>query len=75
MSRLPRVSGRDLVRALRSLGFEVDRQHSSHIIMRRTAPPHRIVVVPDHREIAKGTLRAIVRHAEISIDELSRHLG
>jgi predicted RNA binding protein YcfA (HicA-like mRNA interferase family) len=72
--RLPRVSGRDVVRVLRRLGYEVDRQHGSHIILRHTTPPHRIIVVPDHREIAKGTLRAIARHAEMTVDELARHL-
>lgn len=70
MVRLPVVSGRELVKALDRAGFEVDRQKGSHIIMRQLSPPHRRVTVPDHNEIAKGTLRAILRHAGISKEEL-----
>jgi len=70
LSGLPVISGRELVRALRKLGYEIDRQHGSHIILKHSAAPYRRLVVPDHHEIAKGTLRAIVRQAGISIDEL-----
>jgi predicted RNA binding protein YcfA (HicA-like mRNA interferase family) len=70
LSNLPVVSGRELVRALTRLGYQFDRQHGSHIILRHSSPPYRRLVVPDHDEIAKGTLRAIVRQAGISIDEL-----
>ncbi len=69
MSVLPRISGREAVKALRKLGYEVDRQHGSHIILRHTKPPFRRLVVPDHPEIAKGTLRALIREAGIGVDE------
>ena len=69
MPRLPVVSGRELVRALEKLGYEVDRQKGSHIVLRQSQPPHRRVTVPDHKEIAKGTLRAILRHIGITVEE------
>lgn len=69
MSRLPRISGREVVKALRKVGYEFDRQSSSHIVLRHTAPPHRRLTVPDHDEIAKGTLRAIIRQAGLTVDE------
>jgi len=47
----------------------LDRQKGSHMVLRAAAPPHRRIVVPDHREVAKGTLRAILRQAGISVDE------
>jgi predicted RNA binding protein YcfA (HicA-like mRNA interferase family) len=47
----------------------MDRQRGSHMVLRTAAPPHRRLVVPDHREVAKGTLRAILRQAGISVDE------
>ncbi len=47
----------------------MDRQKGSHMVLRMVAPPHRRIVVPDHREVAKGTLRAILRQAGISVDE------
>ncbi len=69
MSGLPRVSGREVVRALRKTGYERDRQRGSHIVLRQTAPPHRRITVPDHKEVAKGTLRAIIRQAGLTVDE------
>lgn len=74
MSPLPRVSGRDVVKALGSIGYRVDRQRGSHIILRKTVPPFRRLTVPDHSEIAKGTLRAIIRQAGLTVEEFERLL-
>lgn len=71
MSKLPRVSGREVVRALGRIGYEVDRQRGSHIVLRHRDPPHRRLVVPDHREIAKGTLRKLIREAGLTVGEFS----
>ena len=71
MSVLPRISGREAVAALAALGYEKDRQRGSHIVLRQTEYPHRRLVVPDHKEIAKGTLRAIIRQAGLTIDEFA----
>jgi predicted RNA binding protein YcfA (HicA-like mRNA interferase family) len=46
----------------------MNRQQSSHIIMRRD-DPFTQVVVPDHKELDSGTLRAIIRQAGLSVDE------
>ncbi len=73
MTRLPVVSGRDLVRALAKLGFVLDRQKGSHLILFRPDPPTTLSV-PDHRELDRGTLRSLLRQAGISPDELSRLL-
>ena len=70
MSQLPQISGRQLVAALRKFEYEVDRQRGSHIVLRNVSPPHRRLVVPDHKELAKGTLRAILRQAGLTVDEL-----
>jgi len=69
VSVLPRVSGREVVKALLKIGYEQDRQRGSHIILRQAAAPHRRLVVPDHNEVAKGTLRAIIRQAGLTVDE------
>ena len=63
------MSGREVVRALRKLGYEQDRQRGSHIVLRQVAYPHRRITVPDHDEVAKGTLRAIIREAGLTVDE------
>ena len=73
MSRLPRVSGQDAVAALRRAGFYVRRQHGSHIILRRDNPFAQ-TVVPDHRELDTGTLRAILRQVGLGVDEFTRLL-
>lgn len=74
MVRLPVVSGRELVRALENSGYVVDRQKGSHVVLRQTDEPFRRVTVPDHKEIAKGTLRSILRHTGLTKDELVKLL-
>jgi len=71
VSVLPRISGREAVAAFLRLGYEVDRQKGSHIILRNAQPPHRRLTVPDHREIAKGTLRSLIREAGITVEEFT----
>ncbi|AFZ14721.1 YcfA family protein [Crinalium epipsammum PCC 9333] len=68
MSKLPSISGIDCVKALQKVGFYQKRRESSHIILRRD-DPFAQVVVPDHQELAKGTLRAIIRDADLTIEE------
>ncbi|HVV00735.1 MAG TPA: type II toxin-antitoxin system HicA family toxin [Verrucomicrobiae bacterium] len=63
----------DVVRALQKAGFEVRRQHGSHIIMRRDEPFAQ-TVAPNHRQIDRGTLRAILRQTGLSIDEFTKLL-
>ena len=74
MSVLPRVSGRDVVKALLKAGYEHDRQRGSHIILRQLTYPHRRIVVPDHKEVAKGTLRSIIRETGLTVDEFKELL-
>jgi predicted RNA binding protein YcfA (HicA-like mRNA interferase family) len=73
MTRLPRISGRERAAALAKVGFYLKRQHGSHLILRRDEPFAQ-VVVPDHRELDRGTLRAIIRHTGLSVDEFSELL-
>ena len=73
MSKLPVISGRELVRALRHVGFELDRQKGSHMILFRPEP-QTTLSVPDHRELDRGTLRSLLRQAGISPEEFSRLL-
>ena len=73
MSKLPVISGRELVRVLRHVGFELDRQKGSHMILFRLEPKTTLSV-PDHRELDRGTLRALLRQAGVSAEELARLL-
>jgi predicted RNA binding protein YcfA (HicA-like mRNA interferase family) len=67
MSRLPACSGQDAIRAFQKLGYQVDHQTGSHIILRH--PQMRRLTVPNHRELAKGTLRALIREAGLTKEE------
>ena len=75
MSELPRISGREVIKALRKVSYEQDRQRGSHIVLRQASEPHRRVVVPDHKEVAKGTLRAIIKQVGLTVDEFKKLLG
>lgn len=58
MSKLPIVSGDEVVRTLEHLGFVVARQRGSHIVMRRGSFG---CVVPNHRELKIGTLAGLLK--------------
>ncbi|MFP6563885.1 MAG: type II toxin-antitoxin system HicA family toxin [Myxococcota bacterium] len=66
MTQLPSRSSREIGRAFERVGYERDRQRGSHIVLRHRDPPHRRLVVPEHRTVAKGTLRALIRAAGMS---------
>ena len=68
MSKLPSISSKKCIKALEKIGFYKKRQEGSHIIMRRDTPFAQ-VVVPNHSEIVKGTLRNIIRDTELSVEE------
>jgi len=74
VSTLPRISGREVVSALSKIGYERNRQKGSHIVLRQTEYPHRRIVVPDHREIAKGTLRKIIKQVGLTVEEFKQLL-
>lgn len=69
MPKLPVVSGQECVKAMRKFGYEQDHQTGSHIILRHKDPPHRRLTVPNHKELAKGTLRLIIKQAGLTVEE------
>ncbi len=73
MTKLPRISGRECVSALGKVGFYLKRQEGSHMILRRD-DPFAQVVVPDHKELDRGTLRAIIRQVGIGVDDFVKLL-
>ena len=68
MAALPVVSGREAVRAFQQFGWEFDRQRGSHIVLVKTGSMVSLSV-PDHREVAKGTLRSLIRDAGITVEQ------
>jgi predicted RNA binding protein YcfA (HicA-like mRNA interferase family) len=66
MPELPKLSGREIIKILESLGFQVVRQKGSHIVLRKS---HFGCVIPNHKEVAIGTLRCALKQANISPEE------
>lgn len=69
MPKLPVVSGMEVVKALAKIGYEIDHQTGSHVILRQKETPYRRLTVPKHSELAKGTLRAVIRQAGLTVEE------
>ena len=68
MSKLPVISGRECIKVLEKAGFYFKRQEGSHIVLRKDNPFAQ-VVVPEHKELDRGTLRSIIRQSSLSLDE------
>ena len=68
MPRLPVISGADAVRAFQRAGWQIDRQRGSHVVLLK---PGEIasLSVPQHRELAPGTLRSLIRAAGMTVAE------
>ncbi len=71
MSKLLVISGKTLCKKLRNIGYLIDHQTGSYIILRNQNSPYRRLTVPNHKEIAKGTLRAIIKQAGLTLEEFN----
>ena len=68
MPRLPDLNGREVVRNFQRFGWNVARQRGSHIIMIKRGETVTLSV-PNHRSVAKGTLRSLIRSAGLTVEE------
>ena len=73
MASLPVISGSETVRVFERFGWTVARQTSSHIIMTKEGEIASLSV-PNHREVARGTLRSLIRSANLTADEFANRL-
>jgi predicted RNA binding protein YcfA (HicA-like mRNA interferase family) len=69
MSKLPLLPARKIINALIRLGFVVHHQKGSHIVL-KNSDGSKTIVVPDHQELDRGTLKAILKQTGIEIDDL-----
>jgi predicted RNA binding protein YcfA (HicA-like mRNA interferase family) len=75
LSKLPVVSGREIVRVLTKIGFAIVGRKGSHVrLKRRRGEQVSIVIVPMHHELARGTLKSILRQANLTTEDLLRLL-
>ena len=71
MAKLPVVSGRELIKILtKRFGFRVLRQRGSHVTLTNDVS---FITVPLHRELDRGTLRAILNDARIGKEDFERY--
>jgi len=64
-------SGRQVVKALRRCGFVVDHQRGSHIFL-HNLDKNISVIVPNHKELKKGTLNSIIKKSGLTIEDLQK---
>jgi len=72
MSKLPILSGREIIKALVIIGYRPVRQRGSHI--RLSCVNKRSVTVPDYKAVSRGLLQKILRDAELSAEEFKKLL-
>ncbi len=68
MASLPVLSGLEEVRVFESFGWQLRRQSGSHMIMTREGATVTLSI-PKHKEVARGTLRSLIRYANLTVDE------
>jgi predicted RNA binding protein YcfA (HicA-like mRNA interferase family) len=69
MTKLPVVTGRECIAAFLRAGFVIDRQKGSHATLMRDEPFGRVTIPDGRKELKRGTLRGILRDADMSVDE------
>ena len=70
MVKLPRLSGKELIRIISKIGFKPIRQKGSHVFMRKETTEEKIItVIPRHKEIDRGTLLEIIRQMKMTKEE------
>lgn len=75
MPKLPVLSGKELIKALSKIGFVHVRTKGSHAILNKQTEKGRITIpVPLHKELAKGTLKSIMKQAELNLGDLLKLL-
>jgi predicted RNA binding protein YcfA (HicA-like mRNA interferase family) len=73
MAVLPVVSGKQAIAAFQKAGWQVARVGKSHVVLTKDAERNNIFV-PLHNELDRGTLRSIIRKANLTLDEFSKLL-
>ena len=72
MPRLPTVTPRRLVEALEKVGFEIDHQTGSHVVLRRASDGARVVVPWHNRDLGRGLTLRIIKSAGLTRDEFEQ---
>jgi predicted RNA binding protein YcfA (HicA-like mRNA interferase family) len=68
VGKLANIPGKDAVKAFQKAGWEVRGQVGSHLVLTKEGV-RKNLTIPQHPELAPGTLRGLIRTAGISVDE------
>jgi len=68
MGKLANISGKEAAKAFQKAGWQVMGQVGSHLVMVK-AGSRANLSIPQHKELSVGTLRALIRHASLTVDE------
>lgn len=74
-SKYPVLKPEKLISILGKFGFKVISQKGSHIKLRKAGDMEKTVIIPNHYEVAKGTLQSILEQAGISLDEFLKKIN
>ena len=74
MASVPLISSREAIKAFEKIGYEINHQTGSHIILRRREPPQLHLSVSNRRELPRGTLRRLIRDAGLTVEEFIKLL-
>jgi len=69
MHKLPTISGREIIKKLEKIGYEVARKKGSHVRLKSSNLAYKSITVPLHKTIKPGLLSQIIKDARLSVDE------
>jgi len=72
MGVLSNISGREAVGVFKKIGYYLDHQEGSHMILYNVQPGYPPLSIPDHKELAPGLLAAQIKRAKLTIEEFNR---
>lgn len=70
--RLLPVSGKQMVKVFTKIGYKVERQKGSHIVMSKEDV---ILVIPNHKNVSKGTERDLIKDAGLTVEQFNKLLN
>ena len=73
MAQIPALSGNEVLKVFERFGWEFSRQSGSHMVMTKDGEIASLSI-PKHREVAKGTLRGLIRSANLTVDEFVKKI-
>lgn len=72
MGVLSNISGKNAVKIFKKIGYFIDRQEGSHMILLNEQDGYPPLVIPNHKELAPGLLAAQIKRAKLTVDEFNK---